>query len=159
MSLLENALVVLFDGKRAFWAYTDETGKVNLTGIPPGDYKLAVIKEGYIGYVGDISITEDTSTSITLTKPTGAVELRDGVALSVSEMTIRNLLLEIFDTRGDGKPQYLLRLVKMFYRNLVSYPEMLLKQGVSSVYKEEFSHQVEEILLSESPKFVLEVEE
>jgi len=69
MSLLPNALVVLFDGKRAYWGYTDETGKVILSGVPPGSYKLAVLKEGYYGYVADVVVDEDESISVTLTKP------------------------------------------------------------------------------------------
>ena len=157
MSLLENALVVLFDGKRAFWAYTDETGKVNLTGIPPGDYKLAVIKEGYIGYVADISITEDTSTSITLTKPTGAVELRDGVALSVSEMTLRNMIMEVFDTRAIRDPEFHFRLTKMFYNQEVTPHILMTLQGKNQVIKFEVEHEVEEILKTESPIVKVEV--
>ena len=69
MSLIENALVVLFDGQRAYWGYTDETGKVSLSGIPPGSYKLAVLKEGYYGYVADVVVDEDESLSITISKP------------------------------------------------------------------------------------------
>jgi len=69
MSLLPNALVVLFDGKRAYWGYTDETGKVILSGVPAGNYKLAIIKEEYLGYVGDVVVDEDKSISVTLTKP------------------------------------------------------------------------------------------
>jgi len=69
MSLIENALVVLFDGRRAYWGYTDETGKVSLSGIPPGSYKLAVLKEGYYGYVADVVVDEDESFSITISKP------------------------------------------------------------------------------------------
>ncbi len=69
MSLIENALVVLFDGKRAYWGYTDETGKVNLSGIPPGNYKIAVIAEDYLGYAGDVVVDSDKSITITLSKP------------------------------------------------------------------------------------------
>jgi len=73
MSLIENALVVLFDGKKAYWGYTDETGKVSLSGVPPGSYKLAVLKEGYYGYVADVVVDEDESLSITLSKPPVAI--------------------------------------------------------------------------------------
>jgi len=158
MSLLPNALVVLFDGRRAYWAYTDAEGKVILSGIPPGDYKLAVIAEGYIGYVGDISITEDTSTSITLTKPTGAVELRDGVALSVSEMTIRNMIIEVFDTRAIRDPEFHFRLTKMYYNPLVSFSFIMTLQGVNQVIKNIVKLEAEEILKAESPIVKVEAE-
>ena len=158
MSLLPNALVVLFDGRRAYWGYTDETGKVILSGVPAGNYKLAIIKEEYLGYVGDVVVDEDESISVTLTKPTGAIELRDGVALSVSEMTIRNMIMEVFDTRAIRDPEFHFRLTKMFYNQEVTPHILMTLQGKNQVIKFEVEHEVEEILKAESPKVKLEVE-
>jgi len=69
MLALENALVVLFDGNRAYSAYTDENGKVSFPNVIAGTYKIIVYKEDYITAYGEVEVTEDKSLSFTLTKP------------------------------------------------------------------------------------------
>jgi len=65
-----NAEVILFDDYRAFHGHTDDYGRVTFSGVPRGDYTLVVVKDGYVHYKASISITEDTTQTIYLSKIT-----------------------------------------------------------------------------------------
>jgi len=67
MSFIENALVVLWDGKRAYSGYTDKNGTLQLDNVIAGTYKYLVYKEGYLSSYGEITVDSDKSISVTLT--------------------------------------------------------------------------------------------
>jgi len=66
MGLLENALVVLFDGKRAYWGHTNSSGQLVLPNVIAGTYKIVVVRDGYIYYEGEIKVDADKTVNITL---------------------------------------------------------------------------------------------
>jgi len=66
MGLLKDALVVLFDGRRAYHGYTDSSGQIKLENVIAGNYKIIIVKDGYIHYEGEITVDEDKSVNITL---------------------------------------------------------------------------------------------
>jgi len=68
--LIPDAEVILFNSNHIFHGHTDENGKVTFSGVPRGDYTLVVVKDGYVHYKATISITEDTTQIIYLTKIT-----------------------------------------------------------------------------------------
>jgi len=68
MSALENALVVLFDGKRAYWVYTDSNGQASFTNVVAGTYQYVVIKDGYIHEHGTLTVNTDKTVNVTLTE-------------------------------------------------------------------------------------------
>jgi len=66
MGLLENALVVLFDGKRAYHGYTDSSGQITFSNVVAGTYQVVIVKNGYKHYLGTITVDEDKTVDITL---------------------------------------------------------------------------------------------
>jgi len=64
---LPDALVVLFDRKRAYHGYTDSSGKIIFSNVIAGTYSVIVVKDGYKHYVGSIIVDTDKTVNITLT--------------------------------------------------------------------------------------------
>ncbi|RLE48635.1 MAG: hypothetical protein DRJ18_01595 [Candidatus Methanomethylicota archaeon] len=131
MSLLENALVVLFDGNRAYHAYTDSEGKVTFIGVPSGTYKVIVYKEGYGAEYGEVVVNEDKSIEFYITKPVGVLERIDGVGRYILNLTKGNMLLEFFDTKYQGIPEVKFIIMLMKVGGYGRVPYVMTLQGES----------------------------
>ena len=80
MGLIENALVVLWDGKRAYWGLTDSNGNLQLKNVIAGTYKYVVYKEGYASAYGELVVDSDKTVEVTISEVppfyfTGVVDL------------------------------------------------------------------------------------
>jgi len=157
MSVLENALVILFDGHRAYYAYTDSSGKVTFPNVIAGTYKVVVVKEDYLHAYGEVEVTEDKTLSFTLSKPLGMIERVDGVAKYELNLSKGNMFLEFFNPFITGTPEKELYIRKAsFY----FYPKTLLiltKIGTNTKFQSVMSVQALEINISIPNKLSVEV--
>ena len=156
MSLIENALVVLFDGNRAYHAYTDSEGKVTFTGVPSGTYKVIVYKEGYGAEYGEVVVNEDKSIEFYIAKPTGVLERIDGVARYMLNLTKGNMLLELLDPSAHGTPEvkYVIKRQKLYAYSKVYY--VITPQGKNTKFQNAMSVQAIEINTSFENKLSVE---
>ena len=84
MGLIENALVVLWNGKRAYWGLTDSEGKLQLKNVIAGTYKYMVYKDGYACEYGELIVDGDKAVTVTISKIppyyfTGVVNLVESI--------------------------------------------------------------------------------
>jgi len=157
MSVLENALVILFDGHRAYYAYTDSSGKVTFPNVIAGTYKVVVVKENYLHAYGEVEVTEDKTLSFTLSKPLGMIERVDGVAKYELNLLKGNMFLEFFNPFTTGTPSKDVYVRSPTFYTYPKTPLILTKEGVNTKFQSVVSIQALEINISINNAIMLEV--
>lgn len=157
MSALPDAFVIIWSGERVYFGYTDSNGQLVLPQVVAGTYHVMAYKDGYMPYIGTLTVDENEVLNIILVDASGIIVLIGNVQTFKYYAQYSDMFLETFVplAYGEYEPRYV--LPKFRYGN---FYEILFKLLLESDYDKENSTvrwESQDLYNPNNPRIILEV--